>query len=239
MSAGLILAAAAGDHGSPAEPIFHIGPIPVPVVIFSQWIVMAVVLLGAWLAARGLQRVPSGRLQSLVEILMEGILAFFGNILDEKRVRKYITVPASLLLFIIVSNYSGLLPFLPDQPWYVPPTSYWGVTAGLALFVFLYVHFTAILAGRGRHYLHWFDPLWLSWLRVPLGLIEEVARPFSLSLRLFANVFAGETLLALLLLTVPYFLPAGVMGLELITGAVQALIFSMLTAVYLSEVTEH
>lgn len=229
---------AAGEIGAGAAPLFHLGPIPVPVVVFSQWLIMGVILLVAWIAGRGLQQIPAGRLQSAVELIIEGLLGFFGNIMGEKNIRRYIAVPASLFLFIIVSNYSGLIPFLADQPWYTPPTSYWGVTAGLALFVFLYVHITVILATGGRHYLHWFDPFWLSWLRVPLGLIEEVARPFSLSLRLFANVFAGETLLALLLLTVPYFLPAGVMGLEMITGAVQALIFSMLTTVYLAEVLQ-
>lgn len=238
MSGNMALAAAAGDgHSGGAEILFHIGPIPVPTVVFSQWLIMAFILLIAWLAVRGLQWIPSGRLQSAVEIAMEGLLAFFGNIMDQERIRTYIAVPASLFLFILTSNYSGLIPFLPEQRWYTPPTSYWGVTAGLAIFVFLYVHATAIRAG-GHHYLGWFRPLWLSWLRVPLGLVEEVARPFSLSLRLFANVFAGETLLALLLLTVPYFLPAGILGLEMITGAVQALIFSMLTTVYLAEVTE-
>ncbi|HEY8449678.1 MAG TPA: F0F1 ATP synthase subunit A [Bacillota bacterium] len=238
MNTSLILAAAAEGGEEAGHALFHIGPLPVTGAIVAQWLIMAFLLLIFGLAARGLKPVPASRLQTFIELVVDGMLTFVGNLMDERRARRYLVVPASLFLFIIASNYSGLIPFLPHQPWFKPPTSHWGVTAGLAVAVFFYVQYTALRATGGQHYKHWFDPLWLAWLRVPLGVIEEFARPFSLSLRLFANVFAGETLLALLLAVIPYFLPIGIMGLEMITGAVQALIFAMLTTVYLAEASE-
>lgn len=234
MTDPMVLAAAAGG----VEPVFWIGPVPVSPGVVGQWLIMGFIILIAAIVARGFKPVPASRLQSLVEIALEGLLNLFGSVMDEQRARRFAALPISLFFFILLSNYSGMIPFLPNASWFIPPSSQWGVTLGLAIVVFVYVNFVAITSG-GHHYRAWFDPWWLAWLRVPLGLIEELVRPFSLSLRLFANVFAGETVLMLLLVIMPYLLPAGVMGIELIMGAVQALIFSLLTTVYLAEASEH
>ena len=231
-----------GGHGS--EALFYIGPAPVTAAVVGQWLVMGFILLLFWLVVRRLEQVPCSCLQAALELAVEGLYGLFGGVMGPEKASRFVHLPLALFFFIIVSNYSGLIPLLPHTPWYKPPTSHWGVTIGLALAVFLYVHFTAVRLTGGRYYKHMFQPWWLSPLTFPLGLMEEIVKPFSLSLRLFVNIFAGETLLAsllALLVVLPMALPIPVMimGIELITGAVQALIFSILTTTYIASVVGH
>lgn len=239
-SEAAILLAQEAAPGSKA--LFYVGPAPVTPAVLGQWILMGLILLVFWSVARRLERVPRGRMQALLEMVVEGLFGLFGSVVGSSRhAYRFVHLPVALFVFIVLSNYSGLIPLISHTGWYVPPTSHWGVTAGMALAVFLYIHITAIVATRGRYYKHLFQPWWLTPLMLPLGILEEIVRPFSLSLRLFINIFAGETLLAALLGVVaalPLVLPVPIMimGIELITGAVQALIFSILTTIYISSV---
>lgn len=235
--------AAASDGGS-GGALFYIGPAPVTSAVIGLWVVMAFLLLLGWLMVRRLEMVPNSRLQNVLELAIEGLHSWTSRIMGPERAWRYLPIPATFFLFILTANYSGLIPILPHLPWYVPPTSHWGVTAGLAVFVFLFVQYTAIRATRGAYYKHMFQPLWLTPLMLPLGLIEEFVRPFSLSLRLFANIFAGETALAVMIsivAAIPFLLPLPIFvtALELVAGFVQALIFTTLTAVYIGAASEH
>ncbi|HEX6987932.1 MAG TPA: F0F1 ATP synthase subunit A [Bacillota bacterium] len=235
---------AAAAHGGGGDALFHIGPVPVTRAVTALWLVMALILLLGWLTVRRLEQVPNSRLQNVLELTMEALHAWFSRIMGPERAWRYLPVPATLFLVILIANYSGLIPVLPHLPWFVAPTSHWGVTIGLAVFVFLYVQYTALRETRGRYYKHLVEPLWLTPLMLPLGLIEELVRPFSLSLRLFANIFAGETALAVMIsivVALPFLLPLSVFVtvLELVAGFVQALIFTTLTAVYIGAASEH
>lgn len=231
-------AAAAGGHGEGDHVVFTLLGLPVHESIVTLWIVMGFIVVLGVLAARGLQRVPRSRFQVAVEWAVGSLYDFVTDIMGRERARRFTPLLGSFFLLILFSNYTGLLPGLPHEDWFQPPTSRWGVTGGLAIFTFLSVQFYGIV----RHGLGYFrrfleGPVYVWPLTVPLAVVEELIKPFSLSLRLFANIFGGEAVLAGLLSALPFLLPAGVMFIELIAGFVQALIFTMLSALYIEAAT--
>lgn len=197
-----------------------------------MWAIMAVVAVTAWLGTRRLMPVP-GRLQAALELMIEGLQSFFASILGRARARQFLPLLASLFLLIIASNYAGLLPGAGHLRWLETPTSNWGTTAGLAIVAFVATTGYGLVVRRLGYFRRFVEPRALAPVMIPLGIIEELTRPFSLSLRLTANVFAGETLVQTLLSVFPYGLPVVPMLLEAFFGFIQALIFSFLTAIYI------
>ena len=119
---------------------------------------------------------------------------------------------------------------------FAAPTSVWGVTLGLAICAIVAVQVYGVQKKGIRYFSHLFKPIYLT----PINILEEIARPLSLSLRLYGNVFGEETVTLTLLSVVPYVLPMAAMLLGVIFGAVQAIIFTTLTAVYIAMATaEH
>lgn len=231
------LAAPAAEEGGGV--LFRVGPLEVTEAVVGTWLVMGFIAVVLAAVARSLQAVPASRLQVAVEGLYGALVGFLATIMDEERARRFAPLVVSLFLFILVSNYSGLLPLLPEQPWFAAPTSHWGVTLGLALVVFAYVQYNALRTHGVRYFREMFhiEKWWLIPLMLPLGIAEELIKPFTLSMRLFVNIFAGETALVEMTRNVPYAVPLVILVLKLITGAVQAFIFSALTTVYLSQAT--
>lgn len=205
--------------------------------VTTMWMIMIVLSGISWLATRRLMTVP-GRLQAAIELTVEGLLGFFASVLGPERARRALPLLASLFLFILASNYVSLIPGAGHVPGLAAPTANWGTTAGLALVVFA-VSLAYGLRVKGLGYFRRFiEPHVLAPLMIPLGIIEEFSRPFSLSLRLVANVFAGETLIQSLLAVFPYALPVVPMLLETFFGFIQAFIFAFLAALYLNMATE-
>lgn len=241
MTPWLQLAAAGGEGGHGSEGghvVFELFGLPVHESIVGMWVIMGLIIALAFLATRGLQRVPRSRFQSAVELAVESLYDFVASLMGRERARRFTPLLGSFFLLILFSNYSGLLPVLPHEEWFQPPTSRWGVTGGLAIFSVLSVQVYG-LATHGLGYFKRFleGPPYVWPLTVPLAVIEELIKPFSLSLRLFANIFGGEAVLAGLLSALPFLLPVGVMAIELIAGFVQALIFTMLSALYIEAAT--
>lgn len=205
--------------------------------VTTMWGIMIVLSGISWLATRHLATVP-GRLQAAIELTVEGLLGFFASVLGPERARRALPLLASLFLFILASNYVSLIPGAGHVPGLAAPTANWGTTAGLALVVFA-VSLAYGLRVKGLGYFRRFiEPRALAPLMIPLGIIEEFSRPFSLSLRLVANVFAGETLIQSLLAVFPYVLPVVPMLLETFFGFIQAFIFAFLAALYLNMAAE-
>lgn len=122
--------------------------------------------------------------------------------------------------------------------WWKSPTADLSVTAGLALIVLFLVHFLGLRDNK-KHYLqHYFKPYPIFF---PLNIIEQIARPVTLALRLFANIFAGEVLIATILMLgwVGFPLLAIWQGFSIFVGAIQAFLFTMLTFVYIGQTVEH
>ena len=136
---------------------------------------------------------------------MEALLGLLEQVMDRKRAVQYLPLLGSFFLFIIVSNYSGLIPGAGEIKGFKAPTSHWGVTAGLAIVVFVAVQLNGIRKKGLKYFKHFAEPVMMAPLMIPLNILEEVVKPFSLSLRLAANIYGGEAVpLVLILYRISY-----------------------------------
>jgi len=223
---------AGGHHGS--GPLFHLFGLEVTSEVTTMWAIMAVIIVIAFLSTRNLKRVPSG-LQNFVETVLEALVGIYTSTLGEKKAWRFLPFLGTMFLFIIIANYSGLLPGAGMVPGFVPPTSNLSVTLGLASIVFVMTHFSGMRDnGVGTYLKHFIEPVPFL---LPINVLEEFVKPLSLSLRLYGNIFGEEMALAAALLIVPLFLPTGIMGLSLIFGFIQAFIFTVLASVYIDTAT--
>jgi F-type H+-transporting ATPase subunit a len=224
----------AGEHGGGglASPVFfHLGPLEISEHIFSAWIIMAVLVILSILATRNMQLVPKG-LQNFMEVVVEQLMGLIEQTAGSKG-RAFAPVVMTAFLFILAANWIGTLPFFGNIKGFKSPNSNLNITASMAIIVFLLCQFFAIKTNGVPGYLKEFV------LPNPLHILTELSRPLSLSLRLFGNIFAGGVLVHTMLGIAP-FITFVFLGLELFVGAVQALIFTMLTLVFLTiAVTPH
>ncbi|MFN8523002.1 MAG: F0F1 ATP synthase subunit A [Chloroflexota bacterium] len=217
-------------HGIGSKTFFHIGPIAVSEAIFSAWIVMAVLVILSILATRNMQRIPTG-LQNVFELIIETWMGIIDRTAGPPG-RGFAPLVITAFLFILTANWLGTMPPFGDMKGFKSPNSDLNVTAAMAIIVFVATQVYALKTlGIGGFVKELFIPN-------PLHIITELSRPVSLALRLFGNIFAGGTLVHTMLALAP-FVTFAFLGLELFVGAVQALIFAMLTLVFLSIATSH
>jgi F-type H+-transporting ATPase subunit a len=220
--------------------------VPPPVFSVLSGIAALALLLVALAATRNMQRRP-GRLQNLAEIIYE----FFDNLAVSvvgEHGRKYVPLAGTIFLFILFSNLMGLIP--PG----IAPTASLNTTIALALIVIVYVQYEGIrargLGGYLKHFARWGEvPVLLSPLLFVIEIVSELAKPVSLSIRLYANMFGKEqvTMALITALAMPLFkatfiplpIQLPVLLLGLLVAFVQAFVFSILTLIYLALATEH
>lgn len=211
------------EHVRPTV-LFHLGEIPVTTTVVNTWIIMIIVFLLAFLISRRVSTKPQG-IQNLVELVAE----FFYDLLEDnmgKEGRKFLPLVGTLFIFILLLNLSW---FIPEMK---PPTTNLSTTAGFALVTILLVQLIGIKKqGLVGYIKHFFQP---SPFLFPINVVEELVKPVSLALRLFANMFGEKTVSGALFIMFPLLLPLPVMALGVIMGLVQALVFSLLTVVYIS-----
>jgi len=234
----------AAGHGQSLAPevVMRLGPIEVSSHILSAWLVMLVLVLVAIFATRSMKLVPTG-LQNFAEVIVELLMGLITQTAGPKG-RAFAPIVMTAFLFILVSNWMGTLPIYENITVTSPEThhtvallkssnSTLNVTASMAIIVFLLSQIFAIRTNGVPGYLKEFV------IPNPLHILTELSRPLSLSLRLFGNIFAGGVLVHTMLGIAP-FITFVFLGLELFVGAVQALIFTMLTLVFLTiAVTPH
>ena len=223
--------------GEQQKVLFHLFGLQVTSVVTTEWAIMALVILFFFVATRRLDRVPKSKLQLLVESAVESLYGFVKGQMGEERAREFVPLIGSFFIFILVSNYSGLIPGAGHVTGFAAPTSHWSVTLGLALVVFAATQYYGIKKQGFDYIKHMFQPYIIAPLIFVMNVLDHIVRPMSLSLRLYANIFGGETVVVALLVAIPYFLPITTLLLELIFGFIQAFIFTALTTVYLTEAT--
>jgi F-type H+-transporting ATPase subunit a len=227
-----VMAAEEEAHGpSPVtHTFFHLGPLPISDTIFSAWLTMGLLVLFAWAATRKMHLMPSG-IQNVAETIVEAWLGMVERTAG-KAGRRFLPVVVTAFLFIVFANWFGTTPFFGNVNGFRSPNSDLNLTAAMAVMVFLLAQALAIATnGIGGYLKHLFVPN-------PLEILTELSRPLSLSLRLFGNIFAGGVLVHTMLGIAP-FVAFAFLGLELFVGIIQALIFSMLTLVFLSIASAH
>ena len=211
--------------------------------VVAMWVGLAIVA-GSFLLAvsRGISPIP-GKLQSILEISLEFIRSMVYEFIGEEEGKRYVPFITTLFLFILACNLIGLIPGSYTI------TSQLAVTAAFAVGIF----FMTLVIGFGKHGMHFLGilvppgvPKIMIPLMVPIEIISMLARPISLAVRLFANMTAGHTVLAVLFglaMTGPLWLgwlPFGftivINGLEIAIAFIQAYIFTTLTCVYIGDV---
>jgi F-type H+-transporting ATPase subunit a len=211
--------------------LFHLGPIPVDHLVVTEWAIIALIALLAFMATRSMKLVPTGA-QNALEMVVTWTYDFFTQVIpDEKVAKKFAPLLSTFFIFIIASNYSGLIPGAANIEGFQAPTSNWNVTVALALITFCAVHYAGFSEKGLGYFKNFVSP---NPAMLPLNLIEEIAHPLSLTVRLFGNVFGEEMIIAYLLFMAPFVVPSALMALSVLLGAIQAIVFTLLSASYIA-----
>lgn len=230
-----------------AEKIGTLGGLPITNSIFLTWLVMLFLTVFTILATRRITLVPSS-LQSIAEMLLDGLHTLFKSVVGEHHIEAFFPLLATIFIFIAASNWSGLLPGVGTvgftkmvtgksefRPLLRGPTADLNTTLGIALISFFsmqYFGFSNLGGAYIKKYINLSNPIMFF-----VGLLEivsDLSKILSFAFRLFGNIFAGEVLLTVIAFLMPLIAPLPFLGLELFVGFIQALVFSMLTAVFLN-----
>lgn len=202
--------------------------------VITEWCIIAVLAIVSLIATHNLRERP-GRLQNVIETGVEYLDNFFSGILGRKNARKYFFFLASLFVFIIASNYSGIIPGVGLTKYLKAPTSALSVTLALGIVTFVFLQAAGFKAGSKHYFSHFVKPVAVM---LPLLLLDEFIKPASLALRLYGNIFGEETVTEELYGILPIGIPVVMMALSVLFCAIQAVVFTMLTSIYLEEFIE-
>ena len=237
-----------------AEKLFSVFGFPVTNTLLMTWIVLALLVYAAFRISRSISMIPK-TLQNIAEILLEKFLGLMEGMMGSRAVaEKYVPIVATIFLFILISNWFGILPGVGsiglyeqrgDELLFVPffrsAASDLNVTLALGTVAVFIINITGMAAkGIGSHISKFFsfrNPI--DFFVGILEFISEFARIISFSFRLFGNIFAGEVLLIITSFLAPFGGPLPFLALELFVGFVQALVFAMLTMVFISIAIAH
>lgn len=215
---------------SPDEMIFwQYGFLKLNATIVFTWGLMLLLVVGSMLITRrlttGLRR---SRWENLLEIIVTGIVKQIEEV-GLSQPQKYLGFLGTLFLFVAVASLGTII------PGYEPPTGSLSTTTALALCVFVAVPLFGIeQQGLGKYFASYVEP---TFIMLPFNIISEVSRTLALAVRLFGNMMSGAMIIAILLTITPFLFPIVMTVLGLLTGLVQAYIFSILAAVYIAAAT--
>jgi F-type H+-transporting ATPase subunit a len=202
-------------------------------IVMILLIALGLVLFSLWARRRFSVENPT-KVQHTLEVVLDAIQGLMKEVIG-KETRKFLPLIATLAIYILLGNIIGLV------PGFLSPTSNLNVTASCAICVFIYYNYQGIRTHGFLKYLkHFAGPVWwLSWLLFPVEIVSHMARPFSLSMRLFGNIFAEELIVSSLNKYIfPFLASVPVMFLALFASTIQAFIFILLTMVYISGAVE-
>ncbi|MGD9299966.1 MAG: F0F1 ATP synthase subunit A [Desulfobacterales bacterium] len=202
------------------------GMLSLNATIVFTWAVMLLLIGGAWLITRKLSTDghPS-RWQSLLEVVVSAMQQQIREI-SQRQAGSHLYFAGTLFVFILASNLLSVV------PGYIAPTASLSTTAALAICVFVAVPLYGILSrGFGGYLKQYIRP---TLFMLPFNVIGELSRTLALAVRLFGNIMSGMKIAAILLALAPLFFPIVMHALGLLTGAIQAYIFSVLAMVYIA-----
>jgi F-type H+-transporting ATPase subunit a len=195
--------------------------------IIMTWIVIIMLLLFGYLAARGKSRLP-GPLQVVGELFVSQLYALSEDSLDKELAKKYGPLICALFMFLALSNSLGIIPHLEE------PTKDLNTPLSLGILGFIIANYAGIRAkGIKSYFMQYFEPFFVM---MPLNIIGELAKVVSISFRLFGNIMGG----AIIILVVSYLVYSVLLPpflnafFGLFVGTIQAFVFTMLTIVYIS-----
>jgi len=207
--------------------VFQFGAIPISRPVVTTWIIMAIIVSVSWLGMRH-ARLQGGALQTTLEIITETLEIQIREIV-RRDPWPFLPLLGTLFIFLVLANLSAIVPGAK------PPTGRIETPAALAALVFLSTHFFGIRMRGLRDYLHRYTrptPFLL-----PLNILSEITRTFSLMVRLFGNMMSHEIVIAIVILLTGLLVPIPFMLLGILIGIIQAYIFTVLAAVFIGAAT--
>lgn len=233
-----------------AERLWSVYGLPITNTVLTSWVVVGILLLAAFVIGRGLKLMP-GKFQTGVEMLYEYVFGFVESTLQNRKLaERYFPLIATIFFFILASNLIDFVPIFGTLglyehgefiPLFHPVNADLNSTLALALIAFFVVEFSGVLTLGVLKYGSKFVNFRGGAMGFMIGLLEiigNLARLVSLSFRLFGAIFAGEVLLMVLGVFLPYIVPVPLMAFELFIGLLQAAIFAILTLAYIKIAVE-
>jgi F-type H+-transporting ATPase subunit a len=232
-----------------AEPLFHILGMPVTNSLLVAVIISTLLIIFSLIISTRIKKIPEGA-QLVFEVILD-MLYDLAESIGGKNARRYLPLAFTFFIYILLCNWAGLLPGFGSigfkevkeghevfVPLFRGATADLNMTFALATISVVATQFYGFSFLKGHYLKRYFDfssPI--AAFTGFLELISEFAKILSFSFRLFGNVFAGEVLLTVIAFLVPYIAPLPFFGLEIFVGVVQALVFSLLTLVFINTAT--
>jgi F-type H+-transporting ATPase subunit a len=216
--------------GTPTTPeevehVHHVVEMLRPVTY--TWLVMVMLIVVALLVKNNIKTIPTG-LQNFLEPVIDGI----ANMIEETMGHKgmaYFPLIATIAFFILTSNLIALI------PGFFPPTANLNTNAAMALTVFSMTHIVGIKEHGLGYFKHFCGPvIWLAPLIVPIEIVGHLARPLSLTLRLFGNMYGHEIVLMIFFGLVPFLVPLPMMLMGVLVAFIQTFVFMLLSMIYIA-----
>ena len=236
-----------------AETVTHFLGIPITNSLLASLLTTIVLVTISYFATRQMKEIPRG-IQNLMEVAIESLYNMIQDVTKNKeKTYKFFPVVATIFLFVITSNWMGLLPGFATVGFYEKneaghevlvsffrsANSDLNSTIALAVVSVLSIQIMGIavlgFAQYGKKFINLSSPI--AFFIGILEIISEIAKMISFSFRLFGNIFAGEVLLTVIMTIAPFIAPVPFFGLELLVGAIQALVFAMLLLVFMNTAT--
>lgn len=218
---------------------FHLDAVLAPLIsnpdslkaLVYSLLVSGILIVIALLASRSISMVPSG-MQNAMEAVVSGVDGLLESTMGEEG-KAYFPLLATFAMFILVSNLIALVPGL------YPPTACVNTNAALALTVFVMTHVIGFKKHGASYLKHFMGPiLWLAPLIFIIELIGHIARPLSLTLRLFGNMWGHEIVLMIFVMLVPLFVPVPMMLMGVLVAFIQTFVFTLLAMIYIAGALE-
>lgn len=205
-----------------AEVIFRLGPVPISRPVVTTWVIMAVLTLVSWLGLRRAS-IHAGAFQTTLEIVVQTLSEQIGEVI-QRDASRYLPLLGTLFVFLLCANLSVIVPGAK------PPTGHVETPAALALIVFGSIHYFGVRSRGVLSYVRRYTRP--NVLLLPLNVLSEITRTFSLMVRLFGNIMSHELVIAVVVLlaglvVIPFML------LSVLIGIIQAYIFTVLAAVFI------
>lgn len=219
--------------------------IPITATLITTWLSMLVIILAVVIFTRKPMLVPS-KVQSAAEMLVGGVYNYMSDVLESKKLAQtYFPIIMTIFIFVLAINWIGLLPGVTAvglyddahnfTPLLYPAATDLNITIAFAIIAFLTIEVAGFvmlgLRKYGGKFINFSSPL--AFAMGIMELISEIARLISFSFRLFGNIFAGKTLLVVVMFFVPYIVPVPLYAFEVFVGFIQAFIFAILTLFFI------
>jgi len=199
-------------------------------VVFT-WFFMLVLIVLSLIVTRSIKMVP-GRLQNFLEVVIGGLKSLLVDTMGEHGMR-FFPLMATIAIFILTCNLGGIIPT------FYSPTANLNTNLSMALTVFLLTHIVGVKIHGAKYLKQFMGPVWwMAPLMIPVEIIGHLARPLSLTMRLFGNIFGEDLVLVVLLFLVPFLLPIPMLVLMIFTSVLQAFVFTLLAMMYISGAME-